>query len=94
MSEAANTPEEIALLARRTISEELEKAKINAIGATAGALALDGQPLAAWELLRQCGVSEGQAGEVLEVLGVAGSALDLLHLPELAELSGRADSSP
>lgn len=84
MSEIANTPEEIADLARRTIGEALESAKLNAVGVTTCTLVEDGQPLAAWHFLRGSGVSEGSALAVLDSLGAGGKVLDLLHLPELS----------
>lgn len=72
-------------LARRTITEALEAAQVDAVGVTTCALVENGEPLAAWHFLRRCGVSDTRALDVMEGLGAGGEVLDLLHLPDLSE---------
>lgn len=90
------TPEEVADVVRGEISKVMQTAKVEAVGAAVGALASDGQPLAAYRLLTRSGVSEGNAPAVLDDLGAGAEVLDLLLLPDLldqGDQSERADDS-
>lgn len=88
------TPEDVARQVSTEIATAMRRAMVQAVGAATGALVKDGQPLAGYHVLRQSGLPELEAFEVIEGCGAGGAVLDLLHMPDLAllELSGRTES--
>lgn len=77
------TPEDVARTVRVEVAGVLRQAKLSAFAAATNALVEDGQPLAAYHVLRQSGLPDVEAFEVIEAAGAGGALLDLLLLTEI-----------